>query len=71
MMAVKRGKPEPLLEDVSLCARLGWTLDQLRCQPARFVEVLRVYLGALDDVQSRENRRLTEEFEAKMRRLHP
>jgi hypothetical protein len=70
-MAVKRGKPEPLLEDVSLCARMGWTLNQLRRQPARFVEVLGVYLGALDDMQSRENRRLTEEFESKMRRLRP
>ena len=68
-MAVKRGKPEPILEDVSLCVRMGWTLGQLRRQPAGFVEVLRVYLGAVDDVQSRENRRLTEDVEAKIRRL--
>jgi len=68
-MAVKRGAAEPLLEDVALCARMGWTLTQLRKQPARFVEMLRAYLAAVDDAQTRERRRAEEEFESMRRRL--
>jgi hypothetical protein len=68
-MAVKRGAAEPLLEDVALCARMGWTLTQLREQPARFVGLLRAYLGAVDDAQTRERRRVEEELESRLRRL--
>ncbi len=71
MMAVKRGKAEPFLEDVALCARMGWTLTQLKDQPARFVELLSHYLSALDEAQSRERSRAQEEFESRMRRLQP
>jgi len=69
LMTVKRGRAEPLLEDVALCARMGWTLTQLRRQPTRFVELLHAYLGAVDDAQSRERRRVEEEFESRLRRL--
>lgn len=68
-MAVKRGVAEPIMEDVALCARMGWTLTELRRQPSRFVELLRTYIGAVDDVQSRERRRAEEEWESRLRRL--
>jgi hypothetical protein len=59
---VKRGKPSPHLEDVALCATMGWTSDELNAQPARFVERLGVYLGAVADAREREGRRLEEEL---------
>jgi len=65
---VKRGKPEPLLDDVSLCVQMGWTYEELMAQPARFVERLRVYLDALGDLQERERRRLEEEID-RLRRM--
>jgi len=65
---VKRGKPEPLLDDVSLCVQMGWTHEELMAQPARFVERLRVYLDALGDRQERERRRLEEEINRLRRR---
>ena len=65
---MKRGKPEPLLDDVSLCVQMGWTHEELMAQPARFVERLRVYLDALGDRQERERRRLEEEFDRLRRR---
>jgi len=65
---VKRGKPEPLLDDVSLCVQMGWTHEELMGQPARFVERLRVYLNALGDRQERERRRLDEEID-RLRRM--
>jgi len=60
---VKRERPEPLLDDVSLCVQMGWTHDELLHQPSRFVEKLRVYLDALGDKQGREQRRLEDELE--------
>ena len=71
MMAVKRGKAEPVLQDVALCARMGWTLTQLRRQPAKFVELLGAYLSAVDDAESRERSRAQEELESRVRRLRP
>ena len=68
MAAVKREKPEPLLDDVALCVQMGWTHEELQRQPVRFVEKLRIYLGALADRQSREQRRLEEEIE-RLRRI--
>ena len=65
---MKRGKPEPLLDDVSLCVQMGWTHEELMAQPAQFVERLRVYLDALGDRQERERRRLEEEFDRLRRR---
>ena len=59
---MKRGKPSPLLEDVAICAQMGWTSDELAAQPARFVERLGVYLGAVADTREREGRRLEEEL---------
>jgi len=60
---VKRERPEPLLDDVSLCVQMGWTHGELLEQPSRFVEKLRVYLDALGDKQGREQRRLEDELE--------
>jgi len=65
---VKREKPEPLLDDVSLCVQMGWTHEELMAQPARFVERLRVYLDTLGDRQERERRRLEEEIDRLRRR---
>ena len=65
---MKRGKPEPLLDDVSLCVQMGWTYEELMAQPVRFVERLRVYLDALGDLQERERRRLEEEID-RLRRM--
>ena len=65
---MKRGKPEPLLDDVSLCVQMGWTHGELVAQPVRFVERLRVYLDALGDRQERERRRLDVEIDRLRRR---
>ncbi len=65
---MKRGKPEPLLDDVSICVQMGWTHEELMAQPARFVERMRVYLDALGDRQERERRRLEEEIDRLRRR---
>jgi len=54
-VAVKREKPEPLLEDVALCVQIGWSLTELEAQPAQFVERLKVYLAAVADKQRRES----------------
>ncbi|MCW3979433.1 MAG: hypothetical protein NWF12_06755 [Candidatus Bathyarchaeota archaeon] len=65
---MKREKPEPLLDDVSLCVQMGWTHEELMRQPVRFVEKLRIYLDAIGDRQERERRRLEEEIERLRRR---
>ena len=65
---MKRGRPEPLLEDVALCVNMGWTHGMLREQPSRFIERLRIYLGALGDAQDGERRRLEGELD-RMRRI--
>ena len=64
---MKREKPEPLIDDVALCVQMGWTYEELKRQPVRFVEKLWIYLDALADKQDRERRRLEEEVE-RMRR---
>jgi len=66
--AVKREKPEPILDDVSLCVNMGWTWNELQRQPARFVEKLRTYLNAVADKQIREQRRLDDEIN-RLRRM--
>ena len=66
--AVKRGKPSPHLDDVALCATMGWTSKELNAQPARFVERLGVYLEAAADVREREERRLEDELRRLTRR---
>ena len=65
---MKRGVPEPLLDDVNLCVQMGWTYGELMSQPVRFVERLRIYLDALGDQQERERRRLEEELDRLRRR---
>lgn len=64
---MKRGKPEPLLDDVALCVNMGWTHGELLEQPSRFIERLRVYLNALGDAQDGERRRIEGELD-RMRR---
>ena len=65
---MKRGKAEPLLDDISLCVQMGWTHEELMKQPTRFVERLRVYLDAVGDKQVREQRRLEEDID-RLRRM--
>ena len=65
---MKRGVPEPLLDDVVLCVQMGWTHGELVSQPVRFVERLRIYLDALGNQQERERRRLEEEIDRLRRR---
>ncbi len=65
---MKRGKAEPLLDDVSLCVQMGWTHEALMKQPTKFVERLRVYLNAVGDKQVREQRRLKEDID-RLRRM--
>ena len=62
---MKREKPEPILDDVVLCAQMGWTWQQLQKQPARFVEKLQIYLSTIADKQNREQQR----FDADLDRL--
>jgi len=66
--AVKRGKPSPHLDDVALCATMGWTSEELNAQPVRFVDRLGVYLEAAADVREREERRLEDELRRLTRR---
>ena len=67
-MAVKRGKTCNLVDDVALCVQMGWTLEELESQPARFIEKLQVYLSTLTALQERESRRLEEELRRHRRR---
>ena len=62
---MKREKAEPLIDDVVLCAQMGWTWHQLQKQPVRFVEKLQIYLSTIADKQSREQQR----FDAELDRL--
>jgi len=41
---------------------MGWTWEELQHQPTRFLERLRIYLGSLEDMQRREERKLEEEL---------
>ena len=65
---MKRGKPSPLLEDVAICATMGWTHDELNAQPAGFVERLGFYLETLANERSREEQRLEDELRRLTRR---
>ena len=65
---MKRGKAEPLLDDISLCIQMGWTHEELMKQPTRFVERLRVYLDAVGDKQAREQHRIEEDID-RLRRM--
>ena len=65
---MKREKLEPLIDDVALCVQMSWTHEELKRQPARFVEKLQIYLDALADKQDRERRRLEGEIERMRRR---
>ena len=42
--------------------QMGWTLEELESQPARFIERLQAYLWALSDLQERQGRQLEEEL---------
>jgi len=68
-MAVRRGKPEPILDDVLLCLQTGWTWQQLQEQPNRFVEKMRIYLNAENRRRLREAERLREELQGGLRRI--
>ena len=68
-MAVKREKPEPLLEDVALCAHLGWTWTELSARPVWFVERMKLYLATLAEKQQREAQRSEEELKRRLEGL--
>ena len=59
---MKRDKPSPLLDDVSLCYAMGWTYDQLMEQPNRFIDRLGVYLETLGSERKKEDNRLEDEL---------
>jgi len=63
-MAVKREKPEPLLEDVILCVSMGWTYQELMRQPAEFVERLKIYLNTEARKRESEMERMRSEIES-------
>lgn len=63
-MAVKREKPEPLLEDVILCVNMGWTCQELMEQPAEFVERLKIYLNTEARRRELEMERMKGEIES-------
>jgi len=62
-MAVKREKPEPLVEDVILCVTMGWTYQELMKQPAEFVERLKIYLNTEARKRELEMERMRTEIE--------
>lgn len=66
-MAVKREKPEPLIDDVALCAVLGWTWEELMKQPERFVQKMRIYLNTQGRKAELEQERVKREIEGRMR----
>ena len=68
-MAVRRGKGDPLIDDVAFCARLGWTWTDLQEQPNWFVERMAVYLQALDEKSEREKERQERELKERLNRL--
>jgi len=59
---VKRGKAEPLVNDVILCVEMGWTKQQLEAQPAQFIEKLQIYLNTIAGNQERERRRIEDQL---------
>lgn len=63
-MAVKREKPEPLLDDIILCVTMGWTHEELMQQPAEFVDRLKVYLKAESRKRELETERVKHEIES-------
>jgi len=60
---VKRGVPEPLIDDIILCSEMSWTYQQLMSQPAKFIEILKIYLNISEDIRQREKRRIEEQLE--------
>ena len=59
---MKRDKPSPLTDDVSLCYAMGWTLEQLENQPNRFIDRLGVYLETLGSEKKKADSRLQDEL---------
>jgi len=68
-VAVRRGKGDPLIDEVTFCARLGWTWTDLQEQPAWFVERVATYLAALDEKMEREKERQEKDLKDKLGRL--
>lgn len=59
---MKRDKPSPLTDDVSLCYAMGWTLEQLEEHPTEFIDRLAVYLETLGNEKKREDQRVEDEL---------
>ncbi len=58
MAAATSGRLDRWVEDLALCWAMGWTAEELGRQPARFVERLGLFLGALALAEKRAARRL-------------
>jgi len=68
-VAVKRGKPDPIIDEVAFCIRLGWTWTDLQEQPVWFVERVAMYLAALDEKMEREKERQEKDLRDKLERM--
>ena len=60
---MKRGKPEPLIDEAVFCIRMGWTLEDLYNTPTRFLELVKICLNTQDDITSTVNARRKREFD--------
>jgi len=49
--SVRLERGDPLLSDVVLCLKTGWTPEELDRMPERFVEIATIYLNALERKQ--------------------
>jgi len=52
--SVRLERGDPLLSDVVLCLKTGWTPEELDRMPERFVEICTIYLNALEKKQRSE-----------------
>jgi len=68
-VAVRRGKGDPLIDEVAFCGRLGWNLPDLYEQPNWFVERMATYLQAQDEKMEKERERQERDLKEKLNRL--
>ena len=68
-MAVRRGKSDPLIDEVAFCARLGWTWTDLMKQPVWFVERMATYLQTMDEKMERDREKQERDLKERLNRL--
>jgi len=49
--SVRLERGDPILSDVVICTKTGWTPEELDRMPERFVEICTIYLNALEKKQ--------------------